>query len=254
MHSQVAGASSTDPAICAQIRNSVGIYYVETSGKPTFKKLHAGTQSIRPVGSNWIYFVVGENDGRPETVDHFRIMTTEKNGNGAENLDIGLDRNAVNSDCYSSFQKWLLGYGSESHSYTSLDHYDKRLQAKYKNVDNKLNAWHFFWNVAPRGAKRLCDYTAANAPSIRENGVAPSGAKGVFSPAIAGIISSVRGLPLNVTSLKMVLVHRREDQNNCLGVRLDFGGRPDETRIDRLRFSNRKQRFSGGGPIIDWIK
>jgi hypothetical protein len=257
----VAQAGQTNAGICDRLNDTVGIYYVGGGPNPQIRKLHSGAQHLRWQSDNWIYFVVGENDGRPETVDHFRVMTTGVPNSSRGEIEVGLDRSPAKSPCNAGWFGFFGTYGSELHQKTTIDHYNKRLNKEYKYVDNNLNAWHFKWNVAPRAQDVLCDATARYTPAIGDDdanqqpqapGLSPT--PGLVGPAVAAVIGGKRALPADATSVRMVLVHRKEDENSCLAIKLDSGAVISQTKIHRLRFSNPNSRFSGQGTVIDWMR
>ncbi len=257
-------SAGSDPAICKQLSEQPGIYYVGKDASdtpPARQKLFSGKQRITWHQRNWIYFVVGENDGRPETVDHFRLMTFDVHKSDGPVNEVGLDRSAVNTNklCMGAIEHWLNGYGNQQHYATNIDFYDKRTKPENRNIDSiNLNAWHFQWNNGTKD-NVTCKHTAGFIPTIQDETPPPQ-----VSPTLKEnqlIVASVaKGLGLetqlsrHLAALSMVLVHRKEDENVCLGVSLSFAAMPEQTKINRLRFSKQREQFSTNSTTINWEK
>jgi hypothetical protein len=255
-------SAGSDPAICKQLSDQPGIYYVGKDAsdvQPTSQKLSSGKQRINWHQRNWIYFVVGENDGRPETVDHFRLMTFDPRKSDGPVNEVGLDRSAVNTNrlCMGALEHWLSGYGNQQHYATNIKFYDKRTKPENRNIDSiNLNPWHFQWNNGTKESV-TCRHTAGFVPTIQDENP-PAHVSPVLKENLLIAAAVAKGLGLetklsqHLAALSMVLVHRKENENACLGVSLSFGAMPEQTKINRLRFSKQREQFSTNNMTINW--
>ena len=242
----------TSPDICKQLGDRVGVYMVRGS---QVLPLRAGNQTAKWTAGGFLYFVVGENDGRPEMVDHYRVLTTAPARQRNRELEVGLDRSAARSDCNLNIFGLLRGYGSEKHRQTTVKHYNKKLDPANKDVDDNLNEWHLQWNAAQsKQAKRQCDYTADYVPSFDGTDSNPAQPTGFIGAAVAANLLPANGAARGIESVRMVLVHRQEDENSCLAIILDSEAKPALTTIQHMRFRNKKARFAGGGMVIRWTQ
>ena len=256
-----ASVADSDQTVCAKLGDEDGMSYViphgGVKGAHYIKPLHSGQQTLPWKSNGWIYFVASENDDQLETVDHFRVVTIDSSKGKGANVEVGLDRSAVNTECYDGWSKFWHGYGSESHKQTTVDYYDKRRHEENKYIDNNLNRWHFDWLNIQNGQK-TCPNTSAHVPAIQDadasSNESPSIKNLSSSEAVAATKNVKMPVPANVSAMSMVLVHRKQNGASCLGIALGATSIPEQTKINRLRFRKVGQRFLGPSTVINWIE
>lgn len=239
----------TDPIVCEKIGNREGIFYVysDVRVKNRVQPVHFGWQHLRLRQEGRLYFVVGEEDGRAETVDHYRLLSWYDRPPAEANPQVYLDRNPVNTSCAGWLGQIFSDNASEIHSRTTIDNYDDRRIPENANIDNNLNSWHFDWNNGTR-AVQDCQHTYEFVPAIQNDHPLPR-----KSRLLGGIRPSKSLISLdNPDAIEMLMIHRQENKFSCLGVRLGFDRLPLKTKINRLRFNLRGQKFVGPGTTIEW--
>ena len=253
--------AESNSTICGLLENKFGVSYVIPDGsdlsKSYVKQLHPGQQSAPWKTNGLFYFYVAENDDQLETVDHFRVATIDSTKGQGDRVRVDLYRSKVDTACHNPSYNWWYGYLREGYGQTSVPVYDQRRQKDNKHKSNDLNSWHFDW-LHIRDAQQKCANTAAYVPAIQDDGAGTndsSPANGLITtPAIAKVAHIAIPVPANLTSMTMVLVHRKKDSATCLGVPVGVQSMPEKTIVNALRFRKKDQRFLGSGMVINWVK